>query len=247
MSPAYTVTPEYHSDEPGAQPELVGFNATPGRDTRVNPDQLYEDWTPDEHGRFHHAYAGDVPTDLIDDDNLDWHKASEDIFDSEAYYGALAEIPGVPESLEWAPSHFSKEYIDAYHEALENDDLETVNEMLEKILEAYSEFGPGDIDDSSTEEHDDNITDDWTEEDFDTYNRTVEYLSQQSPDASVVDDWNELGMEALRQGDETASAIYALTAQFHAGDIGMDEAIDIVVSQYPKDDVLRVLADFIDG
>ena len=241
--PGYTVTPDYQPSEPGLEPELQGFNVNPGRLTAAPPEHVFDDWTPDEQGRYHYAYEDGPPGDQQDYEDLDWYEMTGDGgFDAGEYYGALAELPNVRESLEWAESHFSSEFIEAYHEALDNDDLETVNTMLEQIVAAYEELGAAEDAESSMEDDADNISEEWTEEDVETYNETVEMLTSQAPDAGVAAQWDQAGMQALHHGDDTAAAIYAATSAYHSGELEAGDAIDAIIDNYPIEEIRRVVS-----
>lgn len=174
-------------------------------------------------------------------------EVNEDDFDYDAYtdyYDTLAKsIPNLPVVLDWASNYLPQNYIQEYNDALEANDLETVNQTLEHIVALYGEQGSSKFQEEQDyrNEEEDDSEEDWTEEDQEELNDTISQLYEAEPQGEeYAESWQSVVEQAQEVGDDTYAAVAAATAAFHNGEVSAEEAVNYVLSNFDIRDVERV-------
>jgi hypothetical protein len=153
------------------------------------------------------------------------------------YYDTLASSDErIPAALQWAAGNLSPEVISTYNNAVDNDDIDTINEYLELVLNEYSEAHP-EVEEST--DTDDEV--ELTEQDQQVIEAISEQLSQQEPlGIDAADEWDSIAQDAANSGDEVYAAVCQATASYHAGEISSTDAINWVLENFPIKEVARV-------
>jgi hypothetical protein len=215
MSGGFTISPVY-SEENG---NVVDFEVDGGYEGyRTSQDEYIQL----NDGTTHHQF-----------ENVSIKEDGE--FDSDDYYETLANSdPRIPGALEWSATNLPPELIEQYNDAIDNDDTDTINQILEYILEQY----PGDY--TPEEEYTEEDVE-LTEEDQAVIDTIVEDLSQQpAMGEEVANSWQEAVYAAEAAGDNTYAGVAAATAAYHNGDVTAEEAIQFVFDNYDIKDIARV-------
>jgi hypothetical protein len=217
MSGGYTISPVYN-EETG---EVTDFDVDNGYQGYQSSDNDYVEL---EDG-LHHVFENvSIEEDYLQD-----------------YYDTLASSDSrIPEALQWASTNLPPEVITTYNSALDNDDVDTINEYLEYVLAQYSEANPDtyieDTTDSDTEEEVE-----LSEQDQAVIESISESLSQQPPlGVEVADQWDSVAQQAEVSGDSVYAAVAQATAAYHSGSISASDAISWVLENYPLKEVARV-------
>jgi hypothetical protein len=219
MSGGFTISPVY-DEATGAVTDFEvdgGYNGY-----RTSQDEYVEL----NDGSVHHQF-----------ENVSLQEEGE--FNPEEYYETLASSdPRIPAALQWSATNLPPELIQQYNDALDNDDTDTVNQLLEYILEQYPEDEYINPEDEYTEEDDDY---ELTEEDQAVVDAIVDDMSQQPAlGEEVAQSWQEAVYAAEQAGDDTYAGIAAATASYHAGQVSAEEAINFVLENYNIKDIARV-------
>jgi hypothetical protein len=212
MSSGYTVTPVED-----AEGNIVDFNVHEGPNGYQSSSRDYVEL---DDGSTHHVFENVS----IDEDYL------------EDYYTTLANSDErIPSALEWAADNMSPDFINTFNSAIDNDDVDTINEYLEYLLNQY----PSDEYNNSDEEYveDEELTDD--DQAVIDY-ITEELAEQEALGDDVADEWDSISQQALANGDEVYAAVADVTSAFHQGRISAEDAINHVLSNYNIHDVARV-------
>jgi hypothetical protein len=208
MSSGYTITPVANDEG-----NIVDFNINEGPDGYRSSDRDYVELNDGIHHVFENV--------SIEEDPL------------EDYYETLAASDSrIPGAIAWAADNMSPEFINTFNSALDNDDVDTINEYLEFLLNQY----PGDEYNNSDEEYveDEDLTDDESEE----LTSVIEELVGNEPQGEEVAlAWQEWSEQAAANGNEVAAGIAAATAAFNAGECDAETAIQFVLDNYSIRDI----------
>jgi hypothetical protein len=215
MSGGYTISPVY--DE--ATGQVTDFDVDNGYQGYKSSDNDYVELND---GTTHHVFENvSIEEDYLQD-----------------YYDTLASSDSrIPSALEWAATNLPQEVITTYNSAIDNDDVDTINEYLEYVLAQYSEANP----DTYTEDTDSEEEAELTEQDQAVIESISESLSQQPAlGIEVADQWDSVAQQAEVSGDSVYAAVAQATAAYHSGSISASDAISWVLDNYPLKEVARV-------
>jgi uncharacterized protein YciU (UPF0263 family) len=138
--------------------------------------------------------------------------------------------------------------IDKFNTAVDNQDLDTINETLDYILSQYREnTGAEEEMYQGDEEYGEELTgtleeeiDNLDPEDVLAINEAVQELESSEPmGEDIAQQWQEYVDAALEGGNEVYAGIAAANAAFHSGEISASDAIQYVLANYPIADVAR--------
>lgn len=159
-------------------------------------------------------------------------------FDIDEYYTELQNSdPRIPQALDWAADNLPADLIEQYNQAIDSNDLDTVNQVLEYILSNYPSDESFDPDDESLQEEPE-----LTEDDQAVIEAITEQLADQPPLGDyAADEWESYARQAAENGDDPAFVgVATATAAYHSGEVTAQEAIDWVLANYDLKDVARV-------
>jgi hypothetical protein len=200
-----TAIPTYN-EETG---EITGVEIQP---QRGGWSSSANDYIQDEEtGELHHVF-----------DNVSLESEDEG-FNQDSYYTDLANSdPRIIPALSWAGQNLDASIIESYNASLDQGDLDQVYRTLEYILNAYQE-------DQSLSEIEEEPTDTLTDE---AVNTEIESLQQAYPDQELV---QEFMAAAVSSDNEAEQTLYYLAAEFHAGRISAEAAIQEAYNRLPED------------
>lgn len=226
---AMQVDPVYSSDGDYLGSE-ISHHANDGHVDHSGRVRGWEsDYYEDSTGQVHHHFS---ETELSDE------RSSPTDFQMDSYQQALVEsIPNLEDAIRWvehSPS-FTQEELEAYNQALDNQDLDAIHAFYERLMPLYyealqnSQQAPEealeDVDMSDEEVYQ-------TLEEEGVIDETIDYL--------IADDF-ELTYEQVDQLETVASVFDEGTCEHQIanvgmsvanGDLSMDEAITIVTEQF---------------
>jgi hypothetical protein len=216
MAGGFTVSPSYN-EETG---EVTGFDVEGGYEGFQSSDR---DFIETNDGQTHHVFEN-VSID-------------EGEYSLDQYYETLAvSDERIPGAIQWAADNLPPDLIQAYNDALDADDVDTVQQYLEYILEQYSEQDT-EQDTEQVEEEDILLT----EEEEQVVQAITEQLAEEPPlGEEAADEWQSVSEQAAASGDQTYADIAALTSSYHAGQISAEEAINWVFQNHSIQDIARV-------
>ena len=218
--PGYTVDPVYEDSSTGQQIVDVQVRQT-GHSSAVGRDGVYRNWendyTADSQGRFIYD-----PKDGLDE------LAESPVvgFNEEEYVSALFESnPVIEPALEWAGDNLPQEFQDAYNAAVDGGNLNKIHELLDIMIEQYMQFNP--------QEAAETPTDEVSETDEVEMAKVVETLQNSEAEGTeTAYQWLE-SAEQWKDTDPCVSDICQATAGFHRGEFTAEEAISMVLDNYP--------------
>jgi uncharacterized protein YciU (UPF0263 family) len=230
---AWTVTPNVSSEDGS----LVGFDAQSHNEGFGKHSE--HDYVVDNTGKTHH---------VMEDVEL---REDESTFNFEQYeQDLLTMYPQSSAALDWAPGNIHRDVIEKFNTAVDNQDLDTINETLDYIMNQYREntgveeqMYEGEDDEEYGEEFTGTLEeeiDNLDPEDVLAINEAVQELESSEPmGEDVAEQWQEYVDAALEGGNEVYAGIAAAAAAFHSGEISADAAIKYVLNNYPIADVAR--------
>ena len=237
MNRGYVVTPEIGMNDDGTEYVADYSVSTPGH-SQPNTEQFYEE---DNNG------------DLVFDEEqfdaeLQEYDSEEVEYDpDQEYVDAIHDLfPNAAALLAIAADEYSQEDVEAYNKALDEGDWSVVIPFLEQITKDFGHLATDTkaVEDSyeseesdEEEEEGEDYLDQWTEEEYEILNEEVQPLLMQEADSSHVDHWQD---EANNATDPVYQGIAAATAAFHAREVSAQEAINYVLENYPKDEVISI-------
>jgi hypothetical protein len=215
MSSGYTVSPIY-SEQDGS---VVDFELSGGSEGYRSTDRDFVELTD---GTRKHVFQ-------------DVELQEDGTYDADDYYDTLAQSdPRIPNAIAWAGQNLPQDLIVTFNEAIDNDDVDTVQEYLEYILEQFS----------STEQVTEQVEEEaveLTEQDQQVIDAITEQLAEEPPLGNeAADQWQSVSEQAAASGDQTYADIAALTSSYHAGQISAEEAINWVFQNHNIQDIGRV-------
>ena len=226
-----TVTPVVQEGDDGEH--IVDFNVNQGGRTAIGRDGVlrgYEDdFTEDSEGRsVYEPYLG--PDELAESPVVG--------FDGDSYIDTLLDSDSrISPALEWSVDNMDPSFIDAYNNAVDAGDLDTMHQYLDIILKQFVESGGADQLQTETDESEEEQP--LTEEEEVQFNDVLETLSEQEPlGQEAAYQWLE-SSEQWSQADPCVAAICYATASYHNGDATYEEAIDYVSSQFTERQAAR--------
>jgi hypothetical protein len=160
-------------------------------------------------------------------------------YTSDQYYDALVQSDErIPDAIAWAGQNLPQDLIVTFNEAIDNDDVDTVQQYLEYILEQFSST------EQLTEQDSEQVEEEGlelTEQDQQVIDAITEQLAEEPPLGNeAADEWESLSEQAAASGDQTYADIAALTSSYHAGQISAEEAINWVFQNHSIQDIGRV-------
>lgn len=205
-----TVSPVVSDD--GSQERIVDFEVSTGPRLRngmaPDADTYYQE---DEQGRF-----------VFQDDGFQEEHDDGIRFDEEDYIATLLESdPNIQASIEWASTALPPEMIEKFNNAINTGDIDSINKELEWLINLYLtenaeafEDGDEEIEEISDAEFAD----------------AVEGLMEMEPAGTET---AFAFLEAAQQTEDPAfKDAYRLTAQYHRGEIGSEDAIQSMIERH---------------
>lgn len=225
--PGYTVDPVYEESSTGQ--DIVDVQVRPNGHNAVGRDGSYRHWqddyTTDSHGRS-----------IFDPkDGLDELAQSPVVgFDEGQYVEALFESnPTIAPALDWAVDNLSQDFVDDYNTAVDNGNLDAIHEMLDIILQQYEQFNPQD------EPEQEKPTDELSQADEVEMAEVVETLQNSEPEGTeTAYEWLQ-SAEQWKDSDPVVSDICQATARFHRNEISAEQAVSMVLDNYPMNKVAK--------
>ena len=214
---AHIVTPQAD-----AEGNIVDFEVTtPTEGYNPNAYREFQD------GSIHHEF-----------ENVEVNEDAPDEY-LEEYYDTLASTyPDLHEALEWSADHLPPEAIDEYNQAIDNDDLERINEVLEYIINAYRQDEG--VEEQPTEDESDEenpLTEEETQELHDIF---TDFAQREPGGEEQAEYWQAVVDQAQEVGNETFAAVAAATSAFHAGEVSAEEAFSFLLENYDIHDLQQV-------
>lgn len=216
---AHIVTPVANADG-----KVVDFEVS-------NPQEGYNPnaYREFQDGSIHHEFEN---VEINEDEPGDYN---------EDYYTALASTyPDLQEAIQWSSSHLPREAIEEYNNALDANNFERVNEVLEYIINSYrAQAGEPELQEQQTEEKTEDV--ELNEEEMQQFADIYDDFTQRDPGGEEqADYWQGVVEQAQESGDETYAAVAAATAAFHAGEVSAEEALSWLTQTYDIRDLQRV-------
>ena len=234
MNQGYTVTPVVSEVDSGTQ-QIQDFNVSSHQYDAPNPEEFYVE---DEYGNLEYQMPEDV----------DQYERVESDADQQYIDTIFEAYPQLPDALSAAADHLPENIIREYNNAIEVGDWDLVMPFIEQVIEDYQngEFGePSTLEEpyeepyeEASEEEEASELDAWSDEELAAARQEIdENLFYSEPEYAHVQYWQE---EADTAEDPVYRGVCAATAAFHAGEVDAEDAINYVLENYPKDDVIRI-------
>ena len=211
-------------------------NAAPpgvGRDGR---DVGWEnDWHMDSEGHYHHVFENvELESDIADQGIY---------FDEDSYVDALLETNSeFRQAQAWATQNLSAQDLADFNDAVDNGNLEELNECVEWLIDEYKEaVGVPETFDEYSEAQEGAEMEELSEEENQVLEQTVEALMQQEPQGvDVSSQWLQASSQAHDSGDGTYALVAASVAAFHQGEMDAQTAIDYCFQHASPRELARV-------
>lgn len=235
MSGGMTVNPVISEGDDG-QEYIADFSVQQTHsytDHNGQPVGYEDDFIEDENGEWQYQMP----------DNPDEYQREESDADQQYIDTIFEAYPDLSDALSAAADHLPEHVIENYHKALDVGDWDLVMPFIEKVIEDYyngeftTDATEGDEPEGVEDEEQEEVEDEWSNEEVEALNEEVAPLLMSEPDESLVDQWQD-AIEST--DDDTFKGIAAATASFHAGEISAEEAIEFVLENYNKRDIIRI-------
>jgi hypothetical protein len=227
MSGGYTVTPEI-AENPDGTEYIADFSVSTHNYSPTDPENFYQ---TDANGER-----------VFDEEALDQLEGyvEENDYDPEQEYidTLYSAFPSASDALAWAADNYPEDVVHEYNAALENSDWDFVVPFLEEITSRYEELTPEEL--QAEEQTEEQTDEDWSEEEQYQAAEATQFLVEAEPDYELADQYLDLVEEAQAHGDEVLAAVAAATSAFHSEEVTADEAIQYIIENYPKQEVIRV-------
>lgn len=228
-SKGLTVTPDYDADGNYSGSTVSTHPNDYATDNSGRVVNWEQDYYQDSYGETQHRFSGV---------ELQSERQGPTDFDMEAYKDALvAEHPELDQALQWAADspHFTQEEIDAYNYALDNEDLEAINEFYERLLPLFAEENQFVETEAEEEESFDDDSDEAYYEQLDESGVIDSTIDDLMDEGYSIDEDGVYQLETVTETFEEGTAEHAIAQaglMVTAGELTMEDAIAYVTEAF---------------
>lgn len=228
----------------------MGFTLTPNENGEYSIEGSYEsprgqsvtyvarnEETGEQQDQFLFGNEADVDTEAVEFGDPDALERNQQ------YLEAFVELnPQLPNAVQWAANGWDQDLAQQFNTSLDNEDWETLNALTEKLMTAYNEAGSVEPTDGDDTDGDDIAAlaaeldmegqlermDDSSKADLTTLK---DYVFNHEADPDIAGEQMELAEECYANSDYDGAVIAGLSAQYHAGNMDVKQAVSQAVKQ----------------
>ena len=174
--------------------------------------------------------AGDIPQQQFVNPEAYEPQSADDM-----YIDTLHEAyPQLQDALQWASTYYPQDVLEQYNQWIEEGNFDEAMPFLEQLMEA---FGSADFDPSEYEYEDDSDDEGEYEVTQEMADQVVNELRAMEPlGMEAAQPWMELASQYDDAGMEIYSDMSQLVANFHAGNIDAQSAMEYMVENYSEEE-----------